>query len=231
MAKLSKKEIEQPDHFITAMDAFQAYIKTHRMKFLICLGALIVVMVVGLAWYLYDKSIEKEAQKLYSTAYSTLAQINRNLNDPTAKSKVSEVIKAYDDLIAKYPGTKAALIARYDLGNLYFWMNEIDKAIKDYDEFISRTREGNDLRNFAYSGLGYCYENKKDYSKALDMFQKALQSKEGTSFAGIIYYEIAAIYEIQGKKAEALKQYHKALEQKNDSLLEALIKRKIAELS
>ena len=42
---------------------------------------------------------------------------------------------------------------------------------------------------------------------------------------------MAEISEAQGKKQEALTYYKKALEQKNEPIIEALIKRKIAELS
>ena len=62
------------------------------------------------------------------------------------------------------------------------------------------------------------------------MFERSVRSASG-AIAGMTYNTMAEISEAQGKKQEALTYYKKALEQKNEPIIEALIKRKIAELS
>ena len=228
MAKLSKKEIEKPDRFVTAMNAFQHYIQTHQVKFFIGLGILVVMMCAGFVWYFIDRNTEQAALKLYAQIFSKSAQINsRQANVDTQ----AEIRKSYEDLIKKYPGTKAALISHYELGNDFLHRLNVDAAIKELEQFIAGTKNGNELRNIAYSSLGYCYEAKKDYAKAIDMFKNAVQSEQGSAFAGMIYYELGGIYELQGKKSDALAQYKNAVSQKNDPLTDAMIKRKIADLS
>lgn len=230
MNKLSKKEIEQPDRFQIAAAEFVEYFKTHQKKFYIGLGVFVIVLAGLLTWVLYDRKIEGEAQTMYSTAFNLSSQISRQADKMGFEAGAAIAAKYYEDLVKKYPGTKAAIIARYDLGNMYLKAGSVDKAITEFNAFVQNTRDGNDLKNFAYSGLGYCYENKKDYPKAIEMFKKSLISKEGGAFAGMTYNMIAGIYEKQGKKSEALSNYKKALEQKNEPMIDALIKKKIAEL-
>lgn len=230
MKKLSKKEIEQPDRFQTAAAEFLEYFKANQKNFYIGLGVLIIIAAGLVSWVLYDRKVEGEAQAQYSTAFNLTSQINRQADKMRFEAGAAIASKYYEEIIKKYPGTKAALIARYDLGNIYLKTGSIDKAIAEFNEFIKNTKDGNDLKNFAYSGLGYCYESKKEYDKAVEMFQKSLASKEGSAFAGMTYNVIASIYERQGKKAEALANYKKALEQKNEPMVDALIKKKIAEL-
>jgi len=55
-------------------------------------------------------------------------------------------------------------------------------------------------------GLGYSYEGKKDYEKALQAFQKIVE--EGESFQlGDAYLNVGRCYEKLGKNKEALKNY------------------------
>lgn len=230
MNKLSKKEIEKPDRFQMAATEFLEYFKTHQKKFFIGFGVIVIIAAGLVSWMLYDRKIEGEAQTMYSTAFNLSSQINRQADKMGFEAGAAIASKYYEDLVKKYPGTKAALIARYDLGNMYLKTGSIDKAITEFNLFIRNMKDGNDLKNFAYSGLGYCYESKKEYTKAIEMFQKSLISKEGGAFAGMTYNIIAGLYEKQGKKSEALANYKKALEQKNEPMMDALIKKKIAEL-
>ena len=229
--KLSKKEIEEPDRFLTFVNEALAYFKMHQMKFYIGLGILVLVVGASLGWYFYDRSVENDAQKVYSQALNLSAQINRQADKMGFAAGSAIAAQYYEELIKKYPGTHAARIAHYDLGSIYLRTGQIDKAISKFDSYIRNSSRGDELVNYAYSGLGYCYEAKKDYPKALEMMKKSLEGKEGSAFAGMTYNVIGGIYEKQGNKSEALKSYRKALEQKNEPMVEALIKKKIAELS
>ncbi len=231
VSKLSKKEIEQPDRFLTLMDEILAYLKKHQLKFYIGLGVCVIVFGAALAWYFYDRNQEGQAQKLYSQALNMSAQLNRQADRMGFAAGSAITAQYYEDLIKKYPRTHAARIAHYDLGGIYLRLGQIDKSIKEYNEYIRRSRSGDDLQILAYSGLGYCYDAKKDYPKALEMFRRSLEFKGGSAFSGMTYNAMAGILEKQGNKAEALKAYRKALEQKNDPMVEAMIKKKIAELS
>jgi predicted negative regulator of RcsB-dependent stress response len=231
MNKSTKMEIEQPDYLQTAANSALEYMKENQKQLLIILGAFILILVGSLSWFLYDRSIEREAQKIYAQAFESSSQIINPTDQAGFESASSMAAGSYNDLIAKYPRTKAAALARYNLGSIYLRKGDIDKAIAEYNRFINETSDSNDLRALALNGLGFCYEAKKDFPKALDMYQKSLNSKEGSAYIGMTYKAIASIYERQGKKAEAVNNYRKALEQKNEPMIDALIKMKIAELS
>ena len=226
MSTLSKKEIEEPDRFMQMMTACMAYMETHKKKIVIGVVIVVALTAAAIGWYLYDKRQETLALKLYNVAFSKAVGMNAK-----TPSKLEDVLKAYSEVIEKHPGTRAATIASYQVASIYLRTGEIDKAIQFFDGFLKSSGSRGELTKYAYSGLGYCYVSKKDYAKALDMYQKAVQNAENNVFSGTVYYEMAGIYELQRKKAEALKHYKLSMDQTLDPMLKALIKKKIAELS
>jgi tetratricopeptide (TPR) repeat protein len=115
------------------------------------------------------------------------------------------------------------------MGILYYKLNEFDSAIKSYEEFLSKAR-ANELVALAYSGLGYCYESKGDFSKAFKYFEDSAKDPNGAAFRGTAYLNAGRMAEQLKDSKGAVESYKKALESKNDSVSEMFLKRKISEL-
>ena len=141
-----------------------------------------------------------------------------------------EAAKAFEGVVEKYPSSDAAQGARYELGNLYFTAGEFDRSIQVYRVFIDKA-SGKDIRTvYAWFGIGYAYEAKKEYDKALEAFNRVVDSKPGNVHEGISYRNIARIYEEMNDRGKALDFYKKALEKTKDPAASSLLKRKIAQL-
>ena len=134
-------------------------------------------------------------------------------------------------MAAKYPRSQSALYASYQLANLYYNTNQIDLSLRAYDDFLGKAPRKNDLKVFAYTGQGYCYEAKKDYKKALSSFENALKLPEGKVLEGQILRDLARVYEESNDRKKSLEYYQKSLEKTTDRTMLTIIKRKIASLS
>ena len=217
--KLSKQELKEPDKFQVMLSQVMMYLAENKKKLYIAGGVLAAVLVIAGGWYLYDLNMEKSAQKLYARVYDTAA------GDGAA------VVGIYKDVAAKYPGSRAAALANYRLGNLYYEQNDFDGAVKAYEAFLQRAPDKSDLKTLAYMGLAYSYEAKKDFKNALAAFEKAATGKAGQVFEGMNNQNIARIYEALNDRVKALEYYQKALTKNTEPATELLIKRKIATLS
>ena len=142
----------------------------------------------------------------------------------------TNIINLYQDVVSQYPGTKAALMAYYRMGNYYYRMNDIEASIKAYQEYIKAGPEDNEFTTLTYIGLGYCYESKKDFKAALESFEKAANTKSVFNFESINYRNIARIYEALNNREKAVEYYQKALGKTTDPSFEQLIRRKISSL-
>jgi tetratricopeptide (TPR) repeat protein len=225
-AKMDKKDLEQPDAFQEAFGKFLDFARENRQKLYVAVGALSLVIVLGAGYLFYSTSYEKDASKLYFDARLKIMRA-----DPMGTGAAGpEVVRALSDVVEKYPSSDAAQSARYELGNLYFLVNEFDRSIQIYKSFIDSASKKDIRLVYARFGIGYDYEAKKEYDKALEAFNQVVESKPGNVFEGLSYRNIARVYEEMDDKGRALDYYKKALEKTNDPTASSLLKRKIAQL-
>ena len=224
--KLTKKEIEKPDSFQTALSGITAYISANKSKIYLAAGIVISIVIVSSGWYLYRMNYEEKAQRLYAIANIGNMNIARQGVKPD-----QNIIKMYNDVISQYPGSKATMMAYYQMGNMYYSLGDVDASINAYAEFLKEVPDGSDLKILALNGIGYCYEKKADLPHALESFEKAANAKSGGGFEGMTYRNIARIYEEMNNKEKALEYYQKALGNTTDPSMQLLLKKIISTIS
>jgi tetratricopeptide (TPR) repeat protein len=225
-AKMEKKDLDQPDAFQEAFGKFLDYARENRQKLYIAVGVLTLVIVLGAGYLFYSANYEKDAARLYFDARLKIMRA-----DPMETGAVGpEVARVLSEVVDKYPSSDAAQSARYELGRLYFTIREYDTSIRVYKEFIDFASKKDIRLVYARFGIGYGYEAKKEYDKALEAFNQVVDSKPGNVFEGQSYRNIARVYEEMNENGKALDYYKKALEKTKDPTASSLLKRKIAQL-
>ncbi|HPL62380.1 MAG TPA: tetratricopeptide repeat protein [Syntrophales bacterium] len=220
-----KQDLERPDLLQEKTEALLEFVTRNKKAVLAGTAALVLLILGAGGWYMYSLGVEAEAQKAYSQAMQVLRMSGPEITAETA----GPALTMYEEVIRKYPGTDAAAFARYDLGNIYYRIGDYDKSIRSYTEFLNKSSGGDDLKTFAYAGLGYSYGAKKEYARAIESFEESLKTVKGSSMTGMIYGSMGDVYVEMGKPAEAAESYRKALEQKNDPFMETLLRRKLSE--
>ncbi len=224
--KITKKEIEQPDSFQVALSTASAYISANRSKIYLASGIAISIIIIFSGWYLYRMNYEEKGQRLYAIANITSMKAARQ-----GVTSDQNSIKMYNDVITQYPGSKAAMMSYYQMGNMHYNLGDMDASINAYTEFLKEVPDGNDLKILAYNSIGYCYEKKVDLPHALESFEKAANAKSGGGFEGMTYRNMARVYEEMNNKDKALEYYQKALNNTADPSMELLLKRIISTIN
>ena len=225
-AKMDKRDLEQPDAFQEAMGKVMAYAAENRQKLYAAAGAIVLVIVLAGGYYFYSASQEKDAARLYFDA-----RVMARKADPMGTGvAVPEIAKAFADVVDKYPSTDAAQSARYELGSLAFNAGDFDRSIQVYREFIDKAGSKDVRTIYAWFGIGYAHEAKKEYEKALEAFNRVASMNPGAVHEGLSYRNIARIHEEMNDRGKALEYYKKALEKTKDPSATTILKRKIAQL-
>lgn len=219
--KITKKEMKEPDWFQTEFARVLDFMTRHRKQVAWGTGVFVFLLLSVAGWYFYTLNYENQARRLYDQALEGIGD-----SDQAAAEKNAH--KILTDVTSKFPRSDAAVAAHYRLGNRYYDQGDMDRSIASFQELIKRTPRDSDLVTLAYSGLGYCYEAKKDYPKALAAFQDAVNSPKGWAFAVALYGNVARIYELMDEPAKAVEFYRKALEKTTDEGLKLMLARKIS---
>jgi tetratricopeptide (TPR) repeat protein len=221
--KTDKKQLNEPDKLQLFFLSVRTFMEKHKNRIYAGAGGFLIILVMLCGWYLYKFNYEKSAGKIYSKIIETAQKVESSDGDQTA-------IKDYKDLIAQYPRSRAAVLARFRLGNLYFSRHEIDSAILAYKDFLNESPAYSDLVTLAYNALGASHEIKKNFKESIEAYESAIKSNTATSFEALNYISIARVHEAMNSPEKAVEFYRKALGKTTDPLTTLYLKRKISVL-
>jgi len=224
--RISKKKLKEPDEFISFTERIYLFI-SHHLK-LIVTGGIVVFIILGSLFFYqrWEKRNEEEAYRKFSLA----VEIYQMVSSPYREGSLSEyksVLEKFDEVITKFPRTSSGEISLLYKGNIHLRLSEFEEATKSYQTFLQKAGKEKLYRIFAMEGLGYSYEGKKDYEKALQAYQKIFE--EGESFQlGNAYLNMGRCYEKMGKNKEALENYKAFLKVSQKSMMTNAVLKKIS---
>jgi len=219
--KIDKKELEEPDKLQLFFLYVREFAEKNRISIFLITGVAVLSMLLAGGWYLYHLNYETSAGKVYAQIQESTMKAGPSSGDATA-------VKGYKELIDQYPRSEVAVTAYYKLGNLYLRLHQTDAAITAYENFLKKSPQDSDLVPLAYNGLGFCFEIKKDFKKALEYYENAMKTSTGSLFEALNYGSIARVYEAMNNYVKSVEYYRKALEKTTEPLMTLYLKRKIS---
>ena len=191
--KVRRKDLIQPDQFISTTDILIAYCSKHKIKLLSIIISLTVVFFSGL-WIKYNQNIKSLGmESLYFKVEQAISAKESN-----SKDKIKQIGIILDEF-SEGPQKQRALLL---LADAYFNDASYDKAIDLYQNVLNGSRSSLH-HHFANMGIAYSLEGKKDYKNAINAYKTTIQySNEYPLFD--IYVGLARCYELNNEKNEAL---------------------------
>lgn len=224
--KIIKKKLKEPDEFISFTEKAYRFIM-HHSKFITGGGILILILI--LAFFFYQNWEKKKEEKAYQM-FVLASEIYQMVNAPSQETTLQDYQKAlskFDEIISKFPATVSGKWSLLYKGNLHLRSGETDEAIKAYENFLHKTGKENLYRSFALEGLGYSYEAKKDYEKAINAYKKILELNEEFQTSGA-YLGLGRCYEKTGDHKKAIENYKSFLKIAPKSSISHILLRKIS---
>jgi len=226
--KIIKKKLRQPDEFISTAEKAFLFVRNHLKK--IATGG-ILLLVVLLSIFLFQKWEEKKEKDAYEK-FSAALEIYQMMNSPYKESSPSEyktALEKFDEVITKFPRTSSGRFSLLYRGNIHLRLGAFDEAINAYQAFLQKAGKEKLYRLFAMEGLGYAYEGKKDYEKALEAYQEIVAMGDHFQMPGA-HLSMGRCYEKLGKKKEALNSYQAFLKVSQKSMMTNIVLEKISNL-
>ena len=216
--KIIKKKLNKPDEFITITEKTFLFITRHS-KYIAAGGGILLILVVSIFFFQkWEKGKEEKAYQMVNASYRE--------GSPQELKNVSE---QFNEVTTKFPRTSSGKIAILYKGNIDLRLGEFEEAMEAYESFIQKAGKEKLYRAFAMEGLGYAHEGKKDYEKAINVYQKVVDLGERFQSANA-YLGLGRCYEKLGKNREALEQYKNFIKASQKSEMTNIVLRKISNL-
>ena len=226
--KIIKKNLKKPDEFITLTERTFLFVTHHSRSIAVGAGIILILLLGIFSFQKWEKKNEGNAFQMFHLAVETYGMVSSPYRDGSPQ-EYRTVLEKFDEIITKYPKTSSGKIALLFKGNIYLRLGEFDDAIKAYEAFLQKTGEKKLYRSFALDGLGYSYEGKKEYQKAVDAYQRIVGLGEGFQLADA-YFGLGRCYEKMGKIKEALEYYRNFVSASKKSEMTNIVLRKISDL-
>jgi len=226
--KIIKKKLKKPDEFISFTE--KTYISiTHHSKSIGIGGAIVLILLLSIFFYQrWEKENEENAYQMFSLALETY-QVTSVPYQEGSLQNYKNVLEKFNEVVTKFPNTLSGKLSMLYKGNLCLRLGEFEEAIKAYETFLQKAGKEKLYRSFAMEGLGYSYEGKKDYEKAINAYQKNIGSGENSPM-GNAYLGMGRCYEKLGKNGEALENYKNFLKVSRKSSMTNIILKKLSYL-
>ncbi|MCL0046056.1 tetratricopeptide repeat protein [Nitrospinaceae bacterium] len=192
-AKVRRKDLIQPDQFISTTDILIAYCSKHKTGLISIVISLIVVVFSGI-WIKY---IQNEKSLSMESLYFKVEQA-KSAKESNSKEKIKQIGIILEEF-SEGPQKQRALLV---LADEYFNEASYDKAIDFYQNILNGSPSSLH-HHFANMGIAYSLEGKKDYKNAINAYKRTIQySNEYPLFD--LYVGLARCYELNKEKNEAL---------------------------
>ena len=182
---------------------FQSFLDQNQTLILYILGGIALLF---LGWWGYKKMIVEPKQKEAVAAMWQAEQMFERDSFKLALENPGGGFDGYQTLADRYSGTPAGNTAAYCAGICCLQTGDFDNAIKYLDDCSPASDLMAAVRNGA---LGDAHSEKKDFSTALNYYEKAVNASNNDVLASYYLKKLGMLNEFQGNKEAALKAYER----------------------
>jgi tetratricopeptide (TPR) repeat protein len=226
--KIIKKKLKEPDDFFTFTERTFLFI-THHSKPIAVGGVIVLILLLSIFFFQrWGKKNEESAYQMFNLAVETYQMVSAQYREGSLQ-EYKNVLEKFNEVLTKFPRTSFGKLSILYKGNIHLQVGEFGEAIKAYESFLQKVGKEKLYRSFAMEGLGYSYEGKKDYEKAMNAYQKVVDVGESFQLANA-YLGMGRCYEKMGKNKEAIENYKNFLKVSQKSQMTNTVLRKISNL-
>lgn len=225
--KYTRKDLKGPDEIMSAFGNAVAWTRENRKVFLGAAAVLLLAVVGTLGAQAYFRWEESKATR---DLWPHLNRAQEFLQSPAAADP--EKLAALEGFLTAHvnthPGTKAAVYARYHLGNISFARGNYALSEGHYRAAIQTSKAGEIMPYLLQNGLATALEAKGDFAGAADAYGAAASAASGELKVQALLGRARAL-ELGGRKQEAAVLYRQLLTDSAEQRTKEFIEIKLAQ--
>jgi len=203
-----KQLLKEPDEFLTFSAKALQFTLDHRTHvaygFGILVGAILLMSAIGYF-------INTAENKAFEALNRSMADYTEALAKDGAVEAAAEVEGDFQTIVEKYGGRKATRFARLMYADICFAAGRIDQSLELYRIVLRDFGMMQPYRNLILNSIGMAYEEKEDYERAAEYYEKIIES-DGDLMKSDALYALGRLYDLLGNKDKSITAYSRLVE-------------------
>ena len=224
ISRARKRDLENPDEFITFWTKLFNFVTEHKFQVSCALTFLIVLLIVAAVTVYYLRQSENKAFFLLQQGVAKYQTLMRAGNPSKA---FLEAEKDFGLILEKYSNRKGGKLARLTYADMCYAAGDYDKAIANFSKLLEDFNDEPFLKNLVLSSLGYSYNAKKDYKTSAKYFEMIVTTPDYNNKDEALF-NLGELYAKIGEKDKSLDAFKKILSDHTGSMYTEIAKEKIA---
>jgi tetratricopeptide (TPR) repeat protein len=224
ISRARKRDLENPDEFITFWTRLFNIVTEHKIQFSCALTFFCVLIIVAAVTVYYLKQSENKAFFLLQQG---IAKYQASMKAGNPNKAYQEAEKNFGVILEKYSNRKGGKLARLVYADICYDAGDYDKAIANFSKLLEDFNDEPFLKNLVLSSLGYSYNAKKDYKTSAKYFEMIVTTPVYTNKDEALF-NLGELYAKIGEKDKSLDAFKKILSDHTGSMYTAIAKEKIA---
>jgi tetratricopeptide (TPR) repeat protein len=219
-----KKLLKEPDEFITTTGRFIQWSRHYQTQLSYAVGAFFILLAAIAGLRYFSNQAENKAFELLSQATHTYESRLKAVGPEKAYQEVKE---AFEYILNNYKRKTGGKMARLIYADISYNAGNADQAVLFYEQALKDLAKEQSFRNFILSSLGYAYEKKQEYRKAISYFEEITQSNDPL-IKDLALFNQGRLYGMLGDASKSKDAFSRLVSDHTDSIYIEIAKEKIA---
>ncbi len=194
--KITKRELKQDTLITTLVKAENFFVQYKKYVTYGVFGIIALLVIV----FIYTNNRKADQEKA-TVELSKITQTYQMEQFETAIKGIPEKnVMGLQKIVDNYGSTESGELAKLYLANCFYATGKIDDALKYFEDFGGSIAE---MKSTALAGAASCYEDKKEYKRAAELFEKAGNKYSALPSASGNLVNAARNYGLIGEKERA----------------------------
>ena len=224
ISRARKRDLENPDEFITLWTKLFDFISEHKVQVSCALSFLAVLIIVAAVTVYSLRKSENKASFLLQQAVAKYQSLVKAGNPSKA---YLEAGKDFGLIMEKYSDRKGGKLARFTYAEMCYAAGDYDKAIANFNKSLVDFNDEPFLKNLVLSDLGYSYNAKKDYKTSAKYFEMIVTTPD-YSIKDEALFNLGELYAEIGDNDKSIDAFKKILSDHSGSMYTEIAKEKVA---
>jgi len=224
ISRARKRDLQDPDEFVTFWTKFFDFTAQHKIKVLSLLSSLVVLVVVAALTVFF---LKKSESKAFSLLHQGLTKYEALVDAGNPEKAYLEAGKDFGRIMKKYSGRNGGKLAAFTYAEICYAAGDFDKAISNYNKSLEDFNDEPFFKNLILNDLAYSYMEKKDYKTSAKYFEMIVTTAD-YGIKDEALFNLGELYAALGDKDKSIDAFKKILSDHSGSMYTEIAKEKVA---